>query len=111
MNNNGEPEWDPSVETDYSAEEAEEMGAFVEDARESIEDFESENDQRRICLLARHAAIVASVASGRRGNHWAEDTGFLQGLCEREGDVDQERRGGYSFSDVTHKAKSRVKPR
>jgi hypothetical protein len=47
MNNNGEPEWDPSVETDYSAEEAEQMGAFAEDAlsfkdvRESIEDFES----------------------------------------------------------------------
>ena len=48
MNNNGEPEWDPSVETDYSAEEAEQMGAFVEDAlsfedaRESVDDLESE---------------------------------------------------------------------
>jgi hypothetical protein len=47
MTNNIEPEWDPAVETDYSAEEAEQMGAFVEDAlsfedvRESIEDFES----------------------------------------------------------------------
>ena len=48
MNNNTEPERDRAVETDYSAEEAEQMGAFVEDAlsfedaRESIEDFESE---------------------------------------------------------------------
>jgi hypothetical protein len=48
MNNNSEPEWDRAVNTDYSAEEAEQMGAFVEDAlsfedaRESIEDFESE---------------------------------------------------------------------
>jgi hypothetical protein len=46
MINNSEPE--PAVETGYSAEEAEQMGAFVEDAlsfedvRESIEDFESE---------------------------------------------------------------------
>jgi hypothetical protein len=48
MTNNIEPEWDRAVNTDYSAEEAEQMGAFVEDAlsfedaRESIEDFESE---------------------------------------------------------------------
>ena len=42
MNNNSEPERDRAVNTDYSAEEAEQMGAFVEDARESIEDFESE---------------------------------------------------------------------
>jgi len=48
MNNNIEPERDPAVETEYSVEEAEQMGAFVEDAlsfkdaRESIEDFESE---------------------------------------------------------------------
>jgi hypothetical protein len=48
MNNNIEPERDPAVGTDYSVEEAEQMGAFVEDAisfkdaRESIEDFESE---------------------------------------------------------------------
>jgi hypothetical protein len=48
MTNNIEPERDPLVEIDYSAEEAEQMGAFVEDAlsfedvRESIEDFESE---------------------------------------------------------------------
>jgi hypothetical protein len=47
MNNNSEPERDPAVNTDYSAEEAEQMGAFAEDAlsfedvRESIEDFES----------------------------------------------------------------------
>jgi hypothetical protein len=47
MTNNIEPEQDPAVETDYSAEEAEQMGAFAEDAlsfedvRESIEDFES----------------------------------------------------------------------
>ena len=46
MNKNSEPE--PSVETDYSMEEAKEMGAFVEDAlsfkdaRESVDDFESE---------------------------------------------------------------------
>jgi len=46
MNKNSEPE--PAVETEYSVEEAEQMGAFVEDAlsfkdaRESIEDFESE---------------------------------------------------------------------
>ena len=46
MNKNSEPE--PAVETDYSAEEAEQMGAFVEDALsfedalESEEDFESE---------------------------------------------------------------------
>ena len=46
MNDNSEPERDPAVGTDYSAEEAEQMGAFVEDAlsfkdvRESIEDFE-----------------------------------------------------------------------
>ena len=38
----------PAGETDYSAEEAEQMGAFVEDAlslrdaRESADDFESE---------------------------------------------------------------------
>jgi hypothetical protein len=48
MNNNTEPERDPAVGTDYSVEEAEQMGAFVEDAlsfedaRESVEDFESE---------------------------------------------------------------------
>ena len=48
MNNNDEPERHPAVETDYSAEEAEQMGAFVEDAlsykdaRESIKDFESD---------------------------------------------------------------------
>ena len=48
MINNSEPEWHAAVETDYSVEEAEQMGAFVEDAlsfedvRESIEDFESE---------------------------------------------------------------------
>jgi hypothetical protein len=48
MINNSESERDPAVETDYSAEEAEQMGAFVEDAlsykdaRESIKDFESE---------------------------------------------------------------------
>ena len=48
MNNNSEPERDPAVGTDYNAEEAEQMGAFVEDALsfedafESIEDFESE---------------------------------------------------------------------
>jgi hypothetical protein len=48
MNNSTEPERDPAVETEYSVEEAEQMGAFVEDAlsfedaRESIEDFESE---------------------------------------------------------------------
>ena len=46
MNKNSEPE--PAVETDYSVEEAKEMGAFVEDAlsfkdaRESVDDFESE---------------------------------------------------------------------
>ncbi len=48
MKNNTEPEEDAGVETDYSAQEAEQMGAFVEDAlsfkdaRESVEDFESE---------------------------------------------------------------------
>jgi hypothetical protein len=48
MTDNDEPERDPAIEIDYSAEEAEQMGAFVEDAlsfkdaRESIEDFESE---------------------------------------------------------------------
>ena len=48
MNNNSEPERDPAVEANYSAEEAEQMGAFVEDAlsfedvRQSVEDFESE---------------------------------------------------------------------
>ena len=48
MNKNTGPERDPAVETDYSVEEAEQMGAFVEDAisfedaRESIEDFKSE---------------------------------------------------------------------
>ena len=48
MNNNDKAERDPAVETDYSVEEAEQMGAFVEDAisfedvRGSIEDFESE---------------------------------------------------------------------
>jgi hypothetical protein len=47
MNDNSEPERDRAVETDYSAEEAEQIGAFVEDAlsfedaRESTEDFES----------------------------------------------------------------------
>ena len=48
MINNSEPEWDRAVNTDYSAEEAEQMGAFVEDAlsfkdaRESVDDCESE---------------------------------------------------------------------
>ena len=48
MINNSEPERDPAVGTDCSAEEAEQMGAFVEDAlsykdaRESIKDFESD---------------------------------------------------------------------
>ena len=32
MNNNTEPERDPAVETDYSAEEAKEMGAFLPEA-------------------------------------------------------------------------------
>jgi hypothetical protein len=46
MNKNSEPE--PAVETDYSVEEAKKMGAFVEDAlsfkdaRESVDEFESE---------------------------------------------------------------------
>ena len=54
MNKNSEPE--PAIETDYSVEEAKEMGAFVEDAlsfkdaRESVEDFLSQrNEQRRLC--------------------------------------------------------------
>ena len=48
MNDISEPERDPAVEIDYSPEEAEQMGAFVEDAlsfedvRESIEDLEPE---------------------------------------------------------------------
>ena len=48
MINNSEPERHAAVETDYSAEEAEQMGAFIEDAlsfkdaRERAEDFESE---------------------------------------------------------------------
>ena len=48
MKDNSEPERDPAAETDYSAEKAEQMGAFVEDAlsfedvRESVKDFESE---------------------------------------------------------------------
>ena len=48
MINKSEPEWHAAVETDYSVEEAEQMGAFVEDALsykdalESVEDFESE---------------------------------------------------------------------
>ena len=48
MNKNSEPEPEPAVETDYSMEEAKEMGSFVEDAlsfedvRESVKDFESE---------------------------------------------------------------------
>ena len=48
MINKSEPERHAAVETDYSAEEAEQMGAFVEDAlslkeaRESVDDFESE---------------------------------------------------------------------
>ena len=48
MKDNSEPEEDRGVETDYSVEEAEQMGAFVEDAlsfedvRESGDDFESE---------------------------------------------------------------------
>ena len=48
MKDNSEPEEDRGVETDYSAEEAEQMGAFVEDAlsfkdaRESVDDCESE---------------------------------------------------------------------
>ena len=47
MKDNSEPEEDRAVGTDYSAEEAEQMGAFVEDALsyedvcESLEDFES----------------------------------------------------------------------
>ena len=47
MKDNSEPEEGRAVGTDYSVEEAEQMGAFVEDAlsfedaRESIEDFES----------------------------------------------------------------------
>jgi hypothetical protein len=47
MKDNSEPEEDQKIGTDYSAEEAEQMGAFVEDAlsvedaRESIEHFES----------------------------------------------------------------------
>ena len=45
-----ELEEDRAVGTDYSADEAEQMGAFVEDAlsfedvRESIEDLEPKND-------------------------------------------------------------------
>jgi len=45
MNTKSEPEPEPVVETDYSVEEAKEMGAFVEDAlsftdaRESVDDF------------------------------------------------------------------------
>ena len=48
MSDNSEPEKDRGLGKDYSAEEAEQMGAFVEDAlsfedaRESIEDFQSE---------------------------------------------------------------------
>ena len=48
MKDNSEPEEDRGVETDYSAKEAKQMGAFVEDAlsfkdaRESVDDFESE---------------------------------------------------------------------
>ena len=48
MINNNEPERHAAVEADYNAEEAEQMGAFVEyalsfkDALESAEDFESE---------------------------------------------------------------------
>lgn len=33
MKDNSEPEEDRAVGTDYSAEEAEQMGAFVEDAK------------------------------------------------------------------------------
>ena len=50
MSDNSEPEKDRGLGTDYSAEEAEQMGAFIEDAlsledvRQSIEDFEPEND-------------------------------------------------------------------
>ena len=50
MNDNSEPEEDRGLGTDYSAQEAEQMGAFIEDAlsfedvRESIEDLEPEND-------------------------------------------------------------------
>ena len=50
MNKKSESEPESVVETDYSVEEAKEMGAFVEDAlsfedvRESIEDLEPEND-------------------------------------------------------------------
>ena len=45
MKDSIEPEPEPAVETDYSVEEAKEMGAFVEDAlsfkdaRESVDDF------------------------------------------------------------------------
>ena len=50
MKENTEPQEDRAVGTDYGAQEAEQMGAFVEDAlsfedvRESIEDLEPEND-------------------------------------------------------------------
>ena len=50
MKDNSEIEEDRGLGTDYSAQEAEQMGAFVEDAlsfedvRESIEDLEPEND-------------------------------------------------------------------
>ena len=48
MKDNSEPQEDLADETTYSLEEAKEMGAFVEDAlsfkdaRESVDDFESE---------------------------------------------------------------------
>ena len=48
MKHNSQPQEDLADESSYSLEEAEEMGAFVEDAlsfkdaRESVEDFESE---------------------------------------------------------------------
>jgi hypothetical protein len=51
MKDNNEQEEDRAVGIDYSAEEAEQMGAFVEDVlsfedvRESIDDFESESEK------------------------------------------------------------------
>src|SRR5271165_1900697 len=68
MNNNIEPERDPAVETEYSVEEAEQMGAFVEDAlsfkdaRESIEDF------RPIARRKLMAIRFAGAKKARRSN-------------------------------------------
>ena len=67
MKDNSESDEDRGVETDYSAEEAEQIGAFVEDAlsfkdaRESIEDFES-NDQRRLCYPVQTPRTLLSRA-------------------------------------------------